>query len=163
MLSDPKVLILDEPLTGLDPIQQEETLNTIRSLGGEHTVLFSSHHLPDVEKVCERAIVIHRGKIGFNDKLSVVQAKAPRYLVEVRGAEEKLTAFFKNYPGVENVVHASGTDDGVHNYELKTHEGQDLREALTKKLVEQGFGLRRLEQRRERLEDTFSRVIFDRE
>lgn len=163
MLSDPKVLILDEPLTGLDPIQQEETLNTIRSLGGEHTVLFSSHHLPDVEKVCERAIVIHRGKIGFNDTLSSVQAKAPRYLVEVRGDQEKLTAFFKGYPGVEAVEHKATRDDQVHDYELKTHEGRDIREAMTKTIVEQGFGLRRLEQRRERLEDTFSRVIFDRD
>src|SRR5436190_17952910 len=61
LLADPPVLILDEPLSGLDPVQQEETLASIRALGGQHTVLFSTHHLPDVEKVCNRVIIINQG------------------------------------------------------------------------------------------------------
>jgi len=165
MLADPKVLILDEPLTGLDPIQQEETLNTIRSLGGEHTVLFSSHHLPDVEKVCDRVIIIHRGRISFDAKLSEVSSRAPRYLVEARGPQEKILPTLEGISGVEGVsVLPEGLsgEDSIRTYELRTQGGQDVREVLTRTLVQQGYGVRRIEQQRERLEDTFSRVIFER-
>ncbi len=82
LLADPPVLILDEPLSGLDPVQQEETLAAIRELGGQHTVLFSSHHLPDVEKICDRVIIINRGGIKFDGKLSDIRAKVPTMILE---------------------------------------------------------------------------------
>ncbi|MFO0848943.1 MAG: ATP-binding cassette domain-containing protein [Gemmataceae bacterium] len=162
LLADPPVLILDEPLSGLDPVQQEETLNAIRGLGGRHTVLFSSHHLPDVEKVCDRVIIIDRGRIRFDDKLTTIQNRAPIMVLEVRGPAEQVTPFLKNQPGVSE-VRALGEHDGAGRFELKTHHGQDLREPLNQKLVEKGWGVRRLELRREKLEDTFLRVIFQRD
>ena len=161
LLSDPKVMILDEPLTGLDPVQQEETLNAIRDLGGEHTVLFSSHHLPDVEKVCERVIIIDRGRIRYDDRMANIRATAPILVLEIRGAEEKIQHLLKAQPGVTEVKHMA-TDDGFCRFEVRTTDGRDLREALSKKLMEQGLGVRGLELRRERLEDTFMRVVFQR-
>jgi ABC-2 type transport system ATP-binding protein len=161
LLGDPPVLILDEPLTGLDPIQQEETLGAIRELGGQHTVLFSSHHLPDVEKVCDRVIIIDRGKVRFDDKLSVIRDRAPILVLEARGPADDLTGFLRGFGGVSD-VRALGDHDGFGRFELKTHHGQDVREPLAKALVEKGYGVRRLDLRREKLEDTFMRVAFQR-
>ena len=162
LLADPKVLILDEPLTGLDPIQQDETLGAIRELGGQHTVLFSSHHLPDVEKVCDRVIIIERGRIRFDDKLSNLSKRAPKFDFEVRGPRDAVEGFFAGYSGVEAVA-VKPVADGVAEYELATVDGQDLREPLTQKLVEHRWGVRRVEVRRVKVEDIFSRVVSGRD
>src|SRR5262245_27623337 len=63
LLADPPILILDEPTSGLDPLQIDETLKTIRELGGRHTVLLSTHILTEVEKVCERVMIINKGRV----------------------------------------------------------------------------------------------------
>src|SRR6476646_6917774 len=69
MVADPPILILDEPTTGLDPVQIGETLNTIRELRGQHTVLLSTHILTEVEKVCERVIIIDKGRIELDQTM----------------------------------------------------------------------------------------------
>ena len=161
LLSDPPVLILDEPLTGLDPVQQEETLGAIRDLGGQHTVLFSSHHLPDVEKVCDRVIIIDRGRIRFDNTLSHIRATAPVLVVEVRGPHDQVVGFLKAQSGV-TAVDETGHADGIGTFDVHTDRGQDLREQLAKKLVEKGWGVRRLELRRARLEEVYMNVVFQR-
>src|SRR4051812_20378694 len=88
MLSDPPILILDEPTTGLDPVQIGETLAAIRELGGRHTVLLSTHILPEVEKVCERVIIINKGRIRFGDSLKSIAQREPTLVVEVRGPSD---------------------------------------------------------------------------
>ena len=161
LLGEPPVLILDEPLTGLDPVQQEETLNAVRELGGRHTVLFSSHHLPDVEKVCDRVIIIDRGKLRFDDKLSALRSTAPTLVVEVRGPHEQVLRLLEGQPGVTGVKKLAASD-GAAGYELTTPRAADLREPLNKALVEQGYGVRRLELKQPRLEDFFLKVVFQR-
>jgi ABC-2 type transport system ATP-binding protein len=161
MLSDPPVLILDEPLTGLDPVQQEETLGAIRNLGGKHTVLFSSHHLPDVEKVCDRVVIIDRGRIRFDDKLSNIRAKAPVLEIEVRGPDDQVRDFLRHQPGIDAVDPKTMTD-GVCAFDVRTTHGHDLREQLAKKLVEKGWGVRRLELRRAKLADVYMEAVFRR-
>jgi len=161
LLADPKVLILDEPLTGLDPIQQEQTLGAIRDLGGQHTVLFSSHHLADVEKICDRVIIIDRGKLCFNDRLSRLSKRAPVLLFELRGEGKKLKNTLENCPGVLTVQEMSSSGD-LHQYEVHTQDGEDLREVIAKQIFEQGGSIRRLDIRRERLEDVFSKMVLGR-
>lgn len=161
LLSDPKVLILDEPLTGLDPIQQEQTLQAIRELAGQHTVLFSSHHLSDVEKICDRVIIIDRGQLRFNDRLSQIHQRQPVLLLELRGDETKLTELLKSHPGVTQVERLASSGD-IHQFELQTENGADLREVLAKKVIDSGAFVRRLDQRRDRLEDIFARMIIRR-
>src|SRR5439155_5290792 len=85
LLADPPILILDEPTSGLDPVQITETLNTIRELRGRHTVLLSHHILSEVEKVCERVMIINKGRIRFDDTLSSIAQREPVLLLEVRG------------------------------------------------------------------------------
>ncbi|MCZ2340734.1 MAG: ABC transporter ATP-binding protein [Bacteroidales bacterium] len=161
MLADPPVLVLDEPLTGLDPVQQEETLNSIRGLAGKHTVLFSSHHLPDVEKVCDRVIIIDRGRLRFDHRLSEIATNAPTLLLEVRGPSTEVSQLLNSQSGVASVKSAP-LDDHFHRYEIQTTDGADLREPLAKVLVTKGFGIRQLELRRETLEDVFMKVAFQR-
>src|SRR5688572_29750511 len=88
LLHNPKVLILDEPTVGLDPTQIRETRKLIRDLGGEHTVMLSTHILPEVEAVCDRAIVIAGGKVvaqGTPEELRTSRRMAARVLVECKG------------------------------------------------------------------------------
>jgi len=161
LLADPPVLILDEPLTGLDPVQQEETLNAIRGLGGKHTVLFSSHHLPDVEKVCDRVIIIDRGRLRFDHRLSEIQSRTPWLLLEVRGPSDDVLRFLREQPGVAETRLVNNVD-GWLTTEVRTIDDQDLRELLAQAVIRQGYGLRRLELRREKLEDIFMKVAFQR-
>jgi ABC-2 type transport system ATP-binding protein len=161
LLSDPKVLILDEPLSGLDPVQQEETLATIRGLGGQHTVLFSSHQLADVEKICDRVIVIHRGKIEFDDRLSEIAKRAATVVVEVKAAAADAIKLFSQVAGVTDVTGAAA-DGGWATVNVRMRHDSDLRDALSRKAFEKGWGVRRLELKREKLEDTFMKVAYQR-
>ena len=161
LLADPPVLIMDEPLSGLDPIQQEETLATIRGLAGQHTVLFSSHQLTDVEKVCDRVIIIHRGKIQFDAKLGEFASHQSQVMVEIRGPIGEVHTALNALDGVTG-VRDGAADDGWTTYELQLGHDRDPREQIARKTVEKGWGLRRLELRRERLQDTFMKVAYQR-
>ena len=157
LLSDPPVLILDEPLSGLDPVQQEETLSAIRELGGQHTVLFSSHHLPDVEKVCDRVIIINRGRIKFDGRLSDIRSSVPSVLIEARGTVEQIEPHLRAVSGVLDIK-SIPTDAEYAAFEVKAESGHDIRETLAKRLHDKGHPIRRLELQREKLEDIYMRI-----
>ncbi len=157
LLSDPPVLILDEPLSGLDPVQQEETLSAIRELGGQHTVLFSSHHLPDVEKVCDRVIIINRGRIKFDGRLSDIRSSVPTVLIEARGTVEQIEPHLRAVSGVLDMK-SIPTDAEYAAFEVKAESGHDIRETLAKRLHDRGHPIRRLELQREKLEDIYMRI-----
>ena len=157
LLSDPPVLILDEPLSGLDPVQQEETLSAIRELGGQHTVLFSSHHLPDVEKVCDRVIIINRGRIKFDGRLSDIRSSVPSVLIEARGTVEQIEPHLRAVSGVLEIKSVP-TDAEYAAFEVKAESGHDIRETLAKRLHDRGHPIRRLELQREKLEDIYMRI-----
>ena len=161
LLADPPVLIMDEPLSGLDPIQQEETLATIRGLAGQHTVLFSSHQLGDVEKVCDRVIIIHRGKIRHDRTVGSFSTRQPIAMVEIRGPLDEVRTVLNGLEGV-TAVRDGAADEGWTTYELELGHDRDPREQIARKTAEKGWGLRRLELRRERLEDTFMKVAYQR-
>ena len=157
LLSDPPVLILDEPLSGLDPVQQEETLSAIRELGGQHTVLFSSHHLPDVEKVCDRVIISNRGRIKFDGRLSDIRSSVPSVLIEARGTAEQIEPHLRAVSGVLDIKSVP-TDAEYAAFEVKAEAGHDIRETLAKRLHDRGHPIRRLELQREKLEDIYMRI-----
>jgi ABC-2 type transport system ATP-binding protein len=158
LIADPPILILDEPTSGLDPIQIDETLKTIRGLAGKHTVLFSHHILPEVEKVCDRVIMIGRGRIRFDEKLSAVAKREPVTVLEVRAPAEAVRSFLSSEPNVSG-FESVAADEGCAGFEVRAHHGMDLREPLAKRIAEKGWGLRRIDLRRETLEDTFMKVM----
>jgi ABC-2 type transport system ATP-binding protein len=159
MVHDPAILILDEPTVGLDPLQIRETLNTIKELGRKHTILLSTHILPEVEAICERVIIISRGRIALDQKLSELATEEAVIVLEVRGPAEQVANVLKTTDGVARVATIS-TSDGVTSYEIRTHQERDLREALFQRVAKNGWSIRRLDLRRRRLEDHFVSVLM---
>jgi ABC-2 type transport system ATP-binding protein len=157
MTHDPPLLILDEPTDGLDPLQKRETLATLKEWGQTHTVMLSTHLLPEVEAVCDRVIILNRGHLGVAKKLSELETEA-LIVLEVRGPADQVTSALRGTEGVTQVkAHALG--DGLTQYEVRTRHGQDLREALSQRVAKNGWGLRRLDLGRRRLEDRFYEVL----
>jgi ABC-2 type transport system ATP-binding protein len=160
MLADPPVLILDEPTSGLDPVQIQETLNTIRELGGQHTVLLSTHILPEVERVCERVIIINKGQIKFDNTLKSIAEREPVMQVEVRGPSEAVTQFLREQPEVVSASALPVSDGDLTAYEIKTRDRKDHREAISGRLASRGWAIRRLDLKRASLEDVYTSVVL---
>lgn len=160
LLHDPPILILDEPTAGLDPLQIRETLATIRGLSGQHTVLLSTHILSEVEAVCERVIIINRGRIGLDAKLSDLGGDDAVLQVEVRGPTEAVTAALRGLDGVASVT-AHAKPEGVVALEIACKTGADLRDAVYRAVAKHGdWSLRKLVERRRKLEDHFVDVVL---
>jgi ABC-2 type transport system ATP-binding protein len=161
MLASPPILILDEPTSGLDPVQIGETLTTIKELGGQHTVLLSTHILSEVEKVCERVIIINKGRIELDETMKAIAAREPAYVIEVRGPEQAVTRFLQEQPEVISVMGVPVAND-VTSFEIKTKGSQDLREQLAQRVLARGWGVRELSVRRVSLEALFTAVVLHR-
>jgi ABC-2 type transport system ATP-binding protein len=159
MLADPPILILDEPTSGLDPVQINETLNTIKELGGQHTVLLSTHILTEVEKVCERVILIDKGKLKLDRTMKEIESSEPAYAVEVRGPVAVVGAWLKEQPELAS-VDAKRADGSYTEFEVRGKGGTDPREALAQKVLAKGWGLRKLELRPVKLEALFNAVVM---
>src|SRR6516162_1213042 len=124
LLSDPPILILDEPTDGLDPGQKAETLGMLRELGRDHTIMLSSHLLTEVESLVQRVIIINRGHLGLAKKLSELEHE-PVIIVEVRGPVEQVASTLRSTDGVSQVTHQP-LEDGLSLYEVRTHQHKDL-------------------------------------
>ena len=163
LLSDPPHLILDEPTAGLDPNQQSETLKLIRELGQQHTVLLSTHILPEVEETCQRVMIISQGKLALDDRLDHLQ-KETSIVVEARGSSVDLQQALKSLDGVRDVkiIPAETQDAGVYGFEIHTKDDVDLREAVSRRIVERGATLRRLDLKRRSLRDLFMQITTQR-
>jgi ABC-2 type transport system ATP-binding protein len=162
LVHDPPILILDEPTTGLDPLQIRETLSLIRELGQKHTILLSTHILSEVEAICRRVVIINAGMIGLDKNLADLSKEAAVILLEVRGPAEQVMQVLKTTDGVSSVAQQS-TDGGVVGFEVRTRHDQDLRETVAQRIVKNGWSIRRLDLRRPRLEDHFVRVVLSEE
>jgi ABC-2 type transport system ATP-binding protein len=162
LLSDPKVLILDEPTSGLDPIQIRETLSTIKALAGTHTVLLSTHILSEVEATCDRVIIINRGTLRWDGRLSRLAEELPVTVMQVRGPSEAVADRIRRQPGVKSVI-AKDAGDGLLNVEVIPVGASDLREALAKTMFEAGYAVRQLDLRRKNLEALYTEVVLGRE
>ena len=163
MVHDPPLLILDEPTAGLDPNQQQDTLAMIRELGEKHTILLSTHILPEVEEVCQRVIVINQGRVALQDRLDNLQ-RDTLIVVEVRGPADKVRETLQKTDGVTQVtampIDQRGQADSIVGFEVRTTDNRDLRLAIADRLTKQGWTLRRLDIRRRTLREHFMRVTM---
>jgi ABC-2 type transport system ATP-binding protein len=157
ILHNPDVLILDEPTAGLDPKQIIETRELIKSLGGDHTIVLSTHILPEVEMTCGRVVIISRGRVVAEDTPQNLTRRlkgAAALRLEVRGDAGSAAAALQAVPGVLAVrPHASDAEATV--FDVEAESGRDVRAELARAVISRGLDLLALQPQGMSLEEIF--------
>jgi ABC-2 type transport system ATP-binding protein len=162
LIHNPDVLILDEPTAGLDPKQIIETRELIRSLAGDHTIVLSTHILPEVAQTCQRVVIINKGRVvavDTPDNLTARLRGAETMFVQVDAPGEDAVAALRAVPGVTRVNAADGRHAGA--FEVESDRGTDVRRELARAIVTRGWGLLELRPMRMSLEEIFLQVTTD--
>jgi len=155
LLNNPEVVILDEPTVGLDPKQIIEIRELIKNLKGDHTVILSSHILPEVEQTCERVVIISDGLVVAEDtpeNLTARMSGSDRVLLEVEGDKEKIESVFKSFSDITSMK-IDTQNDSI--YKIAIESKKDLRKDLANKLITQKLGLLEMHADKVTLEDIF--------
>lgn len=147
----PAVVILDEPTVGLDPIQIREIRNLIRELGGDHSVILSTHILPEVQAVCDRVQIIHRGRLVFNDSIENLQRHMLMSWLVVGFRNPPPADALAAMPGVNRVEDLGGGRLRVQHQP----EADDFAERLVARAVSEGWRPYEIGQERQSLEEIF--------
>ena len=159
LIHNPDVLILDEPTIGLDPVQIIEVRNLIKELGQQHTILLSTHILSEAQQVCNRVLIINKGRIVAEDTPEHLQDRligARRISVVVSGDADGVEAVVGAVPGV---THVTGREDG--KLEFETLPGVDPRPQVARSLVQSGYDLLEMRPIGVSLEDIFLQLTRD--
>lgn len=157
MVADPPILILDEPTSGLDPVQIRETLALIKELGESRTILLSTHILSEIEEVCRRIMIIHRGRLASDRKVSELEL-AGSVRIEVQGPQDQVVNVLKTTDGVDH-VRSDRRDDGLVSCEVTVRDHRDMRETISQRIVRNGWTVRYLDQRRKGIEEHFLDIV----
>ena len=157
LLANPDVLILDEPTAGLDPKQIIETRQLIKELGGEHTVILSTHILPEVSQTCHRIVIINKGRVVAVDSPENLTARlrgSETMYVQVDALGADALAALRAVPGVTRVA-LGETRGPISGFEVESETGRDVRRDLAAAIVTRGWGLLELRPMRMSLEEIF--------
>ena len=162
IIHNPDVLILDEPTAGLDPKQINETRDLIKTLAGDHTIILSTHILPEVEQTCEQVIIINKGKLVATDSVRNLRARArgaESVLVEIAGRNGNLEApivqhKLEQVSGVSRVL-VKQQIDGRGVFEVESQKGRLVRGDLARAVVESGWDLNEMRSAAMSLEEIF--------
>jgi ABC-2 type transport system ATP-binding protein len=171
LVHEPEVLILDEPTAGLDPKQINETRALIRSLGGDHTVVLSTHILPEVVMTCDRVVILNKGSVvaqGTTQSLIDQFRQAEHLQVTVEGPEPEVLHTLRSQDGVmaAEPAKSASREGNVQTYRLSVAPGQpgdNVRRELAARLVRAGYGLLGLHQEGTTLEEVYLRVVSSEE
>lgn len=153
MIHDPKVLIMDEPTTGLDPNQLEEIRELIKKLGKQKTVMLSTHIMQEVEAVCDRVIIINNGSIVANDTTQTLQQSTTKQVISVEFDKVVSKQDLKNLSGVEDAILVSGK-----NWKIIADPEHDVRKELFNYAVKNDIGILTLNKEEQKLEDVFKQL-----
>jgi ABC-2 type transport system ATP-binding protein len=166
-LNNPDVLILDEPTAGLDPKQINETRELIRGLGGTHTVVLSTHILPEVSQTCTRVVIINKGKVAAVDTPENLTARlkgTETVYVQVDANGEALIPgvpeSLLQIPGVTRIMEADRQGSAI-GFEVESERGRDVRRDVANAVITRGWGLLELRPLRMSLEEVFLQVTTD--
>ena len=157
LIHNPDVLILDEPTAGLDPKQIIETRELIKELAGDHTIILSTHILPEVAQTCQRVVIINKGHVvavDTPDNLTARLRGSETMYVQVDAAGADAAASLGRVAGVTRVVEADRRD-GMIGFEIDSESGRDVRRDLARTIVSSGWGLLEMRPMRMSLEDVF--------
>ena len=163
ILHNPEVLILDEPTAGLDPKQILETRDLIKGLAGDHTVILSTHILPEVAQTCQRVVIINKGRvvaIDTPDNLTARLRGVETIYVHVDAAGADAAEILGRVPGVTR-VQTVDAKEGMAGYEVESQRGRDVRKHLAEAVVAKGWGLLELRPMRMSLEEIFLQLTTE--
>ena len=163
LIHNPEVLILDEPTAGLDPKQIIETRDLIRSLAGDHTIVLSTHILPEVAQTCQRVVIINKGRVVAVDTPEALTARlkgAETMFVQIDANGADAGAALQTIPGVTRVA-AADQRGGAGAYEVESARGTDVRREIAQAVVARGWGLLELRPMRMSLEEIFLQVTTE--
>src|SRR5262249_15521121 len=158
IVHNPDVVILDEPTVGLDPNQIKEVRHLIKGLAGEHTIILSTHILPEVEMTCDRVVIINRGRIAAVDtteNLTTQLKGGERVQVKIRGSQESIRNTLGKLEAVKNLELSPSEDSGVVSAMIESDQGTDLRAQIAARIVSSGLDLLELRAVKLTLEDIF--------
>ncbi|MGA3190863.1 MAG: ATP-binding cassette domain-containing protein [Bryobacteraceae bacterium] len=162
ILHNPDVLILDEPTSGLDPQQIIETRDLIKGLAGDHTIILSTHILPEVEQICEKVIIIAKGKVVATDSVENLTSRlrgSETVALEVIATDGQalpanVQLRLEQVAGVSRVIHKESKDGRLH-FTVESLEGRHIRPGLARAVVEAGWNLNELHGMALSLEEIF--------
>lgn len=162
LVGNPSVIIFDEPTIGLDPKQIIEIRNLIRNLGRDHTVILSTHILQEVQAVCDRIIIINKGKIVADEKtenISRAMESSRRFNVRICGPQREVLAMLKSKPGIVYAEALAKRDGDAYTYMIESAVGVDIRKSLFYTLAEKNWPLVGMEALGMNLEDIFITIV----
>ena len=162
LVGNPKVIIFDEPTVGLDPKQIIEIRNLIRSLGKRHTVILSTHILQEVQAVCDRIVIINKGKIVANEKtenISRIMTANRRFNIKVAGPQKDVLSMLRATSGISYAEALADRDGDAYSYMIESDAGVDIRKKLFYQLAERHWPLVGMEALGMSLEDIFISVV----
>lgn len=161
LVGNPEVLVLDEPTVGLDPKQIIEIRNLIKELGKRHTVILSSHILPEVQAVCERVVIINKGKIAAEDTpegLSRKMAKTSRVQLSAEGPARDIIQKLRVLPGIRNAELFQEKENGINIYEIENDPDQDVRKQIFFEMARNSWPIIEMRSMDPTLEEIFLQV-----
>lgn len=163
ILHNPDVLVLDEPTAGLDPKQIIETRQLIKQLAGDHTIILSTHILPEVAQTCQRVVIITKGRvvaIDTPDNLTRRLRGAETMYVQVDAGSADVAPALQAVPGISRVAVAD-RHEAATGYEIESTQGEDVRREIARVVVSNGWGLLELRPMRMSLEEIFLQVTTE--
>lgn len=162
LVGNPPVLILDEPTVGLDPKQIIEIRALIKKLGKNHTVILSSHILPEIQAVCDKIVIINRGKVVANDSadnLARNMSADHKLVIRCEGAPADVKKLLSSIPGMDEVfVNRENVEEGVSEYFLNAKPGTDIRREVSKRLASRNYALLMMKSSELTLEEVFLKI-----
>jgi ABC-2 type transport system ATP-binding protein len=164
IVHNPDVVILDEPTVGLDPNQIKEVRHLIKGLAGEHTIILSTHILPEVEMTCDRVVIINKGRIvavDTTENLTTQLKGGERVQVKIRGSQETIRKTLEKIEAVKHVELSPSDDSDVVGATIESEQGTDLRPQIAARVVSNGLDLLELRAVKLSLEDIFMQLTTE--
>ena len=162
LVGEPKILILDEPTVGLDPKQITEIRSLIKKLGKTHTVILSSHILSEVSQICNKVIIINKGKIVAIDTPQNLENKVNTnnsVYITVEDSDNKIEQMKEKIKDIKSIKLVSENDDGTKQYAIETNENKDIRKTLFSEFAKENITIYEMKKQDATLEDAFMQLI----
>ena len=166
LISDPPVLILDEPTVGLDPRQIIEVRELIKNLAHEHTVILSTHILPEVSMICDRVVIINEGRLVAVDTPENLTARlkgSEAIRLEIEGPSDEIINVLQTIPEIHSVICTAARNGGISEFSIGSNLGTDIRRELAATIVKNGWGLLEMKMENLSLEDIFLKLTTSEE